>query len=166
VIPAMPGTDMVRGLAREVDRSRLRAHNGIKLIAGADPPRVGVTPKDEIWSRGKVRLYRYASDRVRHGPPLLLFIGLMSRPYFLDLYPGNSFVERLLEAGFDVCLLDWGVPDAAEGGHSLETYVDYYLPQAIDAVLQAASAEDLTIVGYCMGAFLALVLLGSRDSTG
>lgn len=158
-----PGSDMVRGLAREVDRSRLRAQNGIKLIAGADPPRVGVTPKHEIWSRGKVRLYRYASDGVRHGPPLLLFIGLMSRPYFLDLYPGNSFVERLLEAGFDVFLLDWGVPDAAEGGHGLETYVDYYLPRAIDAVLRAASAEDLTIVGYCMGAFLALLLLGSRD---
>ena len=158
-----PGTEAVRGLAREIHRTRLRAQNGIKLIAGADPPRVGATPKQEIWSRGKVKLDRYHSHGVRHGPPLLLFIGLMSRPYFLDLHPGNSFVERLLDAGFDVFLLDWGVPDAAEGDHRLETYVDYYLPRAIDAVLQAADAEEVTIVGYCMGAFLALLLLGSRD---
>jgi polyhydroxyalkanoate synthase len=160
---ALPGTDTVRGLGRELSRTRLRAQNGIKLIAGTDPPRVGVTPKDEVWSRGKVRLYRYRSDRVCHGPPLLLFIGLMSGPYFLDLHPGNSFVERLLDAGFDVFLLDWGAPDAAEGDHGLETYVDYYLPRAIDAVLRAAGAQDLTIVGYCMGAFLALLALGSRD---
>jgi polyhydroxyalkanoate synthase len=158
----IPGTDTLRELAREMDRTRLRTQNGIKLIARGDPPRVGVTAKHEVWSRGKVRLYRYDNDDVRHGPPLLLFIGLMSRPYFLDLRPGNSFVERLLAAGFDVFLLDWGVPDAAEGDHTLETYVDYYLPRAIDAVLEAASAEDLTIVGYCMGAFLALLLLGSR----
>jgi polyhydroxyalkanoate synthase len=163
VTTGLPGADTVRGLAREIDRTRLRAQNGIKLIAGGDPPRVGVTPRDQVWSRGKVKLYRYRSDSVRYGPPLLLFIGLMSRPYFLDLHPGNSFVERLLDAGFDVFLLDWGAPDAAEGDHGLETYVDYYLPRAIGAVLRSAGAEDVTIVGYCMGAFLALLALGSRD---
>jgi polyhydroxyalkanoate synthase len=92
----------------------------------------------------------------------LLFIGLMSRPYFLDLAPGNSFVERLLESGFDVFLLDWGVPDEAEGGHTLETYVDYYLPRAIEAMRRIAGADEITVVGYCMGAWLALLALGSR----
>lgn len=161
--PSLPGVDMVRGVVREVERTRLRGQNGIKLVAGVEVPRVGVTAKDEIWSQGKVRLYRYRNDDVRIGPPLLLFIGLMSRPYFLDLHPGNSFVERLLESGFDVFLLDWGVPDAAEGDHTLETYVDYYLPRAIDAVHGRSGAEDVTIIGYCMGAFLAVLLLGSRD---
>lgn len=70
-----------------------------------------------MWSRGKVTVYRYRSDQVRLGPPLLLFVGLVSRPYFMDLRPGNSFVERLIEAGFDVFLLDWGHPDTAEGDH-------------------------------------------------
>lgn len=161
--PTLPGGDVLRGLAREAERTQLRARNGIKLIAGVDPPRVGATPKDAVWSRGKVTLYRYRSDDVRLGPPLLLFIGLMSRPYFLDLRPSNSFVERLIEAGFGVFLLDWGSPDPAEGDHTLETYVDYYLPRAIDATRRAADDPEVTLVGYCMGAYLALLLLGSRQ---
>lgn len=160
--PALPGMDTVRGLAREVERTRLRAGNGIKLIAELEPPRVGATPKDEVWSRGIVRLYRYRSARIQYGPPLLLFIGLMSRPYFLDLRPGNSFVERLIDAGFDVFLLDWGIPSEAEGDHTLETYVDYYLPRAINATREAAGDDEVTLVAYCMGASLALLLLGSR----
>lgn len=158
--PALPGVDTVRGLAREVERTALRSKNGIKLIAGVDPPRVGVTPKHPVWSRGKVTVSRYHSQSVRYGPPVIVFVGLVSRPYFMDLRPGNSFVERLLEAGFDVFLLDWGHPDAAEGDHTLDTYVDYYLPRAIDVVRETAGSREVTLVGYCMGAFMALLSLG------
>lgn len=159
---SVTGADVVRGLAREAERTRLRSKNGIKLIAGVDPPRVGATPKDRVWSRGKVTLYRYRSDRRSLGPPLLLFVGLVSRPYFMGLRPGNSFVERLLQAGFDVFLLDWGDPDAAEGDHSLDTYVDYYLLRAIEETRRAADDAEITIVGYCVGAFMTLLLLGSH----
>lgn len=158
--PSLPGTDLVRSLAREAERTRLRSRNGIRLVAGVDPVRVGMTPKDPVWSRGKVTVYRYRSDSVRLGPPLLLFVGLVSRPYFMDLRPGNSFVERLVAEGFDVFLLDWGHPDAAEGDHSLDTYVDYYLPRAVEATRATAGAQEVTLVGYCMGAFMALLSLG------
>jgi polyhydroxyalkanoate synthase len=109
-----------------------------------------------------VTVYRYRNSDVRHRPPLLLFIGLMSRPYFLDLYPGNSFVERLLAEGFDVYLLDWGVAGESEGDHTLATYVDSYMPRAVDSVLEASGASAITMLGYCMGAFLAVLALGSR----
>ena len=42
--------------------------------------------------------------------PLLLVYALIDRPFILDLIPGNSFVEYLVEQGFDVYLLDWGIP--------------------------------------------------------
>jgi polyhydroxyalkanoate synthase len=38
---------------------------------------------------------------------LLLVHSLVSRSYVLDLQPGNSFIEHLLSAGFDVFLVDW-----------------------------------------------------------
>ena len=50
-----------------------------------------MTPKDLVWSRGKVCLWRYRSD-ARHGTPIVLFLGLLSRPYVFDLQPGNSLV--------------------------------------------------------------------------
>ena len=49
----------------------------------------------------KVQLYRYRSG-IPLGPPILLVMSLVSKPYVLDLRPGNSFVEALVGAGFDV----------------------------------------------------------------
>jgi polyhydroxyalkanoate synthase subunit PhaC len=165
MIPRLPGADLLQSVAHELDRTRLRALNGIKLIAGINPaPRIGATPKDVIWSRGKTQVWRYRSEQVRFREPVVLFIGLMSRSYIFDLRPGNSFVEKLLDAGFDVYLIDWGIADAAEGDHTLDTYVDHYLAPAIKTISKAADDSDVNIIGYCMGAMLALLLLGSCDA--
>jgi polyhydroxyalkanoate synthase subunit PhaC len=165
MVPRLPGVDLLRSVARELDRTRLRALNGIKLITGTGPaPRIGATPKDVIWSRGKTQVWRYRSEQVRFREPVVLFIGLMSRSYIFDLRPGNSFVEKLVRAGFDVYLIDWGIPDAAEGNHTLDTYVDEYLAPAITTISKASDDSDVNIIGYCMGAMMALLLLGSRDA--
>lgn len=156
------GVPDLDGVRREVARSRLRASNGIRLVLG-DPIRVGVTAKDEVWARGKVTLSRYRTDQIRYHPPVIMFLGLVSRPYILDLFPGNSVVERFIGAGFDVFLLDWGIPDVAEADHTLGTYIDYYLPHAIQATRHAAGTREVSLLGYCMGALFALMLLGSRD---
>lgn len=161
--PALPGQETVRQIMREIDRTRLRAQKGISLLARGEPPNVAPTPKDEVWAQGKARLWRYRGSGARYGPPLVLFLGLMGRPYVLDLYEGNSLVKSLLDAGLDVFLLDWGIPDDAEADHTLDTYVDDYLPRAIDAALRASGSDDVTLVPYCMGVSLALLLLGSRD---
>jgi Acyl-CoA dehydrogenase, N-terminal domain/Poly-beta-hydroxybutyrate polymerase (PhaC) N-terminus len=118
----------------EIDRTVLRARNGIKLAAGIGRPRVGVTPKDVVWRHGRAELWHYRSDQVRVGPPLLIVFSLITRSYVLDLTPGNSFVERLLAAGFDVYLLDWGTPDERDAANRLEDYVDAAIPAAIEQV--------------------------------
>ena len=82
---------------------------------------------------------------------------LFSRSYIMDLRPGNSFVERLLAAGFDVYLLDWGVPDERDAANRLEDYVDDYLPAAVERVRQVSGAEQVNMLGYCFGSVLALL---------
>jgi polyhydroxyalkanoate synthase len=159
---ASPLIDAARGIRREVDRTQLRARKGIKLIAERPPPRTAVTPKDEVWSLGKARLWRYRTPEVRHRPPLMLFLGLVGDSAIFDLHPGNSWAERLVAAGFDVFLFDWGRPEAAEGDHTLETYLDGYLVHAVDAVCRIGNSDDVAMGAYCMGAMMALVLLGSR----
>ena len=62
--------------------------------------------------------------------PILLVMSLVSKPYVFDLRPGNSFVEALLARGFDVYMLDWGDPDAADAENRFETYCDEYIPFA------------------------------------
>ncbi|MGH7818899.1 MAG: alpha/beta fold hydrolase, partial [Candidatus Binatia bacterium] len=128
---------------------------------GARFVRTGATPKDVVWRHGKTELWRYRCDRVTRRPPILAYLGLVGRSYVLDLYPGNSFVEKLLGAGFDVFVLDWGVPDEAEAANTIATYALELLPRAVSAALEASAARELTILGYCMGGCLTVASLGA-----
>src|SRR3954465_9740027 len=104
-MPTLPTpSGVIDRVRREGERHPPRARNGIKLVAGRTPANVGRSPKDVVWEHGRTTLYRYRSDDVRIPPPLLLVFSLIGRSYVLDLSPGNSFVEHLRRAGFDVYL--------------------------------------------------------------
>ena len=150
--------DLVSCVRRDLGRNLLRARNGVKYMAGIDRPQVGTTPKDVVWQSGKTQLWRYRSDTVTAGTPVLIVMSLVSRSYILDLYPGASFVEALRDAGFDVFLLDWGVPDEREADNGLSTYVEELLPAGIERVLQDSGAQELHLIGYCLGGLLSLLL--------
>ncbi|MDP9408025.1 MAG: alpha/beta fold hydrolase [Actinomycetota bacterium] len=150
--------DLLNRVRQDAERSVLRARNGVKYVAGVDRPKVGVTPKQTVWRRDKVELWRYDSDDVRYRPPLLIVMSLISRSYILDLMPGNSLIEQLRDAGFDVYLLDWGIPDEREAQHTLETYVDDYLPRAVRKVAEVSGTDDVNVLGYCYGGILSLLL--------
>ncbi len=157
-MPSVPNPisalDRVR---REVERNALRARNGIRLATGISHPELGQTPKDVVWQQGRSELWHYRNDDVRVSPPLLIVFSLVSRSYILDLRPGNSFIEQLLAAGFDVYLLDWGVPDERDAANQLEDYVDDYLPAAIRQVRRGAGVDQINMLGYCFGGVLAVL---------
>lgn len=150
----MGALDRVR---REVERNAARARNGIKLVTGLSPAKVGQSPKDVVWEHGRTQLWHYHNDDARLSPPLLIVFSLISRSYVLDLSPGNSFIERLLAAGFDVYLLDWGEPDERDAANRLEDYVDEYLPAAIERVRRLSGADRINLLGYCFGGVLTLL---------
>jgi polyhydroxyalkanoate synthase len=161
--PVVPVLDLARDIQREVARTQMRATKGIKLIARRPPPKISMTPKDEVWSLGKARLWRYRNSDVRHRPPVMLFLGVVGDSAVFDLHPGNSWAEQLISDGFDVFLFDWGRPEAAEGDHTLDTYLNGYFIHAVDAVCGIAGADGVSLGAYCMGALMVLLLLGSRD---
>jgi polyhydroxyalkanoate synthase len=149
--------ELARRVQRDLERSFLRFRNGIKYMAGIDRPGLGLTPKDTVWTRDKMQLWRYRSDQRRFATPVLMVMSLVSRSYIFDLRPGNSLVEYLLRRGFDVFVLDWGVPDHLDADNSLSTYTDDYLPQAVDVIVRITGADTITMNGYCFGGVLALL---------
>jgi polyhydroxyalkanoate synthase subunit PhaC len=155
--PVETAEAMVGRIRREAERNALRARNGIKLATGLDAVPVGATPKDVVWTRDRCSLWRYRSDSVAYSPPLFITFSLVSRSYILDLHPGNSFVEHLRDAGFDVFLLDFGVADERDSQNTLEDYVDGYLPAAMERALEVAGADELNLIGYCFGGDLSLL---------
>jgi polyhydroxyalkanoate synthase len=101
---------------------------------------------------------------VRVEQPILIVTSLVSRSYILDLLPGSSSVEFLRDAGFDVFMIDWGIPDELEAANTFETYVDEYLPLAVDAVLAETGASEVTLIGYCLGGVLAFLYANGHDA--
>ncbi len=141
----------------QTERNLKSVRNGLRHYARLDRPPISSTPKDAVWQRDKVRLWRYRSETRGGGPPLLLVHSLVNRSYIFDLVPGNSMVEVLLARGQDVYLVDWGVPDAADAENSFETYCDDYLPEIVSFVVANSDAEDLNLLGYCFGGILTLL---------
>ena len=159
-------TDLLARVNRDVERSYLRTRNGLRYVRGSQRPKLGTTPKEVVWRRDKAQLWRYRSGPARYAQPLLIVTSLVSRSYILDLLPGSSTVEFLRDRGFDVFLLDWGIPDELDADNSLETYVDEYLPRAVAAVRRETGCDELTMAGYCLGGVLAVLYANGHDDPG
>ena len=149
-----------------ITRSYLRARNGLRYVRGTHRPQVGATPKDVVWQRDKAQLWRYRGGPVRFAQPLLIVTSLVSRSYILDLLPGSSAVEFLRAQGFDVFMLDWGIPDELDADNDLATYVDEYLPRAVAAVREETGCTELTMAGYCLGGLLSVLYANGHDDPG
>ena len=157
--------DTVEDLFAELNRSVTRVRNGFKYFVGAEKIEVGVTPKESVWSYDKVQLFRYKSDNRLYSTPIVLVMSLISRSYVLDLRPNKSLVEYLKGRGFDVFLVDWGVPDGFEASNSLETYTHDYLAKVVENVIKVSGAKDVTLYGYCLGGDLALLHVASHPDS-
>lgn len=132
------------------------------LITQSDA-QVGMSPKDVVWTHRKTTLYRYRSTQRRHPIPVLLVFALINRPDIFDLRPGRSFVEFLLDEGYDVFLIDWGYPGEEDADVGLEQYVCSELASGIREVLRASGQEELSLLGWCIGGTLCLLYGGLHD---
>jgi polyhydroxyalkanoate synthase len=129
-----------------------------EVLGDRSQANVGKTAKDVIWSRGTAQLFHYrATAPRRHALPLLMVHSLVSKPYILDLIPGNSFVEYLVGEGFDVYMVDWGTPRPEDKRLRLEDYVLDMIPACVDEMLRTSGADEFSLFGYCMGGMLALM---------
>jgi polyhydroxyalkanoate synthase subunit PhaC len=152
--------EWLRGYAPEqAVAAQARYAQGMKVIADSLEAPVGLTPREMVWALNKARLYRYRPTlppEARHPVPLLLVYALINKPFIFDLAPGRSFVEYMVDHGFDVYLLDWGAPGPEDQGITFDDYVTDYLSRAVRKLVRLTGRE-ISLLGYCLGATLATV---------
>src|SRR5260370_22700419 len=137
--------------ASNIESAFKKYRMGMPLILEGAGIETGRTPKEVIWTKNKAKLYHYVPMvKQQFLVPILLVYALINRPYILDLIPGNSFVEYLLGQGFDVYLLDWGIPGDEDKRLSFGHYVLDYLPRAVKKVLRTSQAKNFTLFAYFM----------------
>jgi polyhydroxyalkanoate synthase len=127
------------------------------IILTTEDAVIGATPREVVWTHRKTTLHRYRSAQRRHAVPVLLVFALINRPDIFDLRPGHSFVEFLLNEGYDVFLLDWGVPGEEDDDLGLADYVCDELHWAVRETLRASGRHEVSLVGWCIGATLAAI---------
>jgi polyhydroxyalkanoate synthase subunit PhaC len=140
--------------APPIDRMVAAGIETANILLTTPDAQIGATPKDVVWTHRKTTLYRYRSSERRHAVPILLVFALINRPDIFDLRPGHSFVEYLLGEGFDVYLLDWGVPGAEDADTGLDYYVCDALPWAMREVRRSSGVNEVTLLGWCIGGTL------------
>jgi polyhydroxyalkanoate synthase subunit PhaC len=131
--------------------------------------KVAQTPKQVIWTLNKAKLYRYipvVPAEQRHKVPLFLVFALMNKPYILDLRPGNSFIEYMVNQGYDIYLLDWGAPGIEDKDLKFDDYVLDYLPRAIRKMKAVSGSDEFTMLGWCIGAILSTIYAALRPDDG
>ncbi|ERS10916.1 hypothetical protein Q668_20020 [Alcanivorax sp. PN-3] len=142
---------------REVERVILRQIKGMEYLnqRGTD---AGKTPKAELYRQGTLVLYHYLPQTEEvYRVPVLLVMSLINKPYIIDLAPGQSLVEYLVQKGFDVYLIDWGAPRDEDRSLRLEDYVMDFLPTCVARVQEDSGEPDVSILGYCFGGLLSVL---------
>ena len=134
----------------------------LEMLLGTRKAPVAQTPNEVVWRDGAVTLHRYSQGGT--GEPVLVVHSLVSKPWILDLAPGESLIEFLCSEGFDVYLLDWGTPDAITAGRGLSECSDT-LMAAEQEVLRHSNSTRLHLVGYCLGGLVCLSRAAARRHT-
>jgi poly[(R)-3-hydroxyalkanoate] polymerase subunit PhaC len=152
---AMPGLSPEEQL-----RALTRYNAGVRAILESLDAPVGRTPAEVVWTLNKAKLYHYLPTRPeseRYPIPVLLVYALINKPFIFDFGPGRSFVEYMVGEGFDVYLLDWGAPGPEDRSTTFDDYATQYLARAVRKVLRTSGAAEISMLGYCLGANIALI---------
>lgn len=171
-------------LTEEVQEAYRKLEKVRNILYTAGNIGVGETPNEILAETRAYRLLHYqqmVSKTVR--TPILVVYALINRSYVLDLQSDKSWIRSLLSQGFDVYLIDWKTPTAADKYVSFDDYVNCYIDDCVETVLTRNKVEKLTLHGYCMGgtmstmytalhqdrvrnlAVIAPVIDGQKDST-
>jgi polyhydroxyalkanoate synthase len=125
----------------------------------------GAGQPDMIAQWDKMRLVRYEPRGPRRHPvPVLIVSPLIAKPYVLDLAPGLSLVDHLVERGLELFLLDFGIPDSRDRQLRFEDHV-CVVDLAMNDLLAQTGVKRATLLGYCLGGIFATVYAATHPAS-
>jgi len=150
--------DLSTALATEGNKRILDMMSGIQKYHAHPHQR---EPRDHkvIWSLGEIQLLDCSRGLPEDAPIIFLIPSLVNKSYILDLMPGRSFTDALVQAGIRPLLVDWNAPGLQESDYTLDDYVSSVLVPAIDFVAVQFPDVPIHVCGYCMGGTLAAAVI-------
>ena len=162
------GRSFVRGAVNFL--SDMSAPPRIPSMVDSTPYRLGeniaATPGAVVLRTEMFELLQYkpATDTVL-STPLLIVPPMINKFYAVDLAPGRSMVEFLVEQGVQVFLVSWRNPDARHRDWGMDRYAQAIL-DALDAVGRITGKERAVLYGACSGGIVAAMTAAHLQATG
>lgn len=130
---------------------------------------LAVTPGKVVFQNDLIQLIQYAptTEEVARRP-LLIVPPWMNKYYVMDLRPGNSMVQWLVDQGQTVFMISWVNPGAELADKDFEDYMLEGPLAALDAIEKATGEREVNVVGYCLGGILlsaALAWMAAQKDT-
>ena len=128
------------------------------------------TSRGAVIYRNEVfELIQYTPQRDSvYSRPVLMVPPQVNKYYALDLSPGRSLYEYLLQRGIQVYGISWRNPTGAQRDWNFDTYVQATV-DAIDTVREVSGSPDVNMMGGCLGGMTSaltqahLAALGQED---
>lgn len=154
-----------RGFVRSVGRVSAAAQNALEIARFGGLGDAESTPYEVVDQIGIAHLRRYASV-TDDGPNVVLVPPLMLTAEVWDVSPQTSAVGALARAGAVPWVIDFGSPEAVEGGLSrtLTQHVTA-VSGAVDAI-RRLTGRDVHLAGYSQGGMFCYQAAAYRRSDG
>ena len=129
------------------------------------------TPYEVVHSNDLVKLRHYLPitqnevmvdgiamtvNKNTHKVPLVIVPPLAVNMLIYDLFPERSLVKYFVAQGFDVYLIDWGMPTRKHTHYNLNTYVSEFMPEFLAKVREHSGQQQLSLHGWSMGGIFTL----------
>ena len=150
--------EVIRLFAEESEKLQQRLQRGVEILTSPLEVEVGQTPHDTVYTEDKLKLYHYRPVTEKQYPvPVLVTYALVNKQYMMDLQPDRSMVKKLLEAGIDLYMIDWGYPSPMDKFNTLSDYINGSLDRCVDFVRQRTGSDKVTLLGVCQGGTFSII---------
>jgi polyhydroxyalkanoate synthase subunit PhaC len=149
------GANLVRGgrrLVRDLSKGRLPSMvDTSKFEVGGN---LAVTPGSVVLRTDVFELIQYKpqSEQV-YETPIVIVPPTINKYYVLDLAPGRSVVEYLLQQGHQVFMVSWRNPDREQGHFDFDTYAEATI-EAGRAATEIAGHDSVNVMAACSGGII------------
>ncbi len=139
-------------MAQESAKMQQKLLKGLENVLQVRDVETGVTPHETVYQDDKVKVYHYKPTGTKVIPvPLLVVYALVNRQYMMDIQQDRSLFKKLLEAGNDLYVIDWGYPSKMDKYLTMEDYILGYLDNIVDFVRKRTGNDKINIMGVCQG---------------
>jgi polyhydroxyalkanoate synthase len=145
---------ILKKLAEQAEQAQLLGQKAKDVLLGPLDTEIAATPYDVVYQEDRVKLKHYppvAAPEKRLQTPLLMVYALINRETMLDLQPGRSLVQNLLNEGVDLYMIDWGYPTRKDMYLTIDDHVNGYIDNIVKFICNAHRLEQINLMGICMG---------------